>query len=124
MQKALQQMNVQLHQVLSDVTGVSGLRMIEAILAGERDPEKLANMADRRVKASKATIQSALKGDYRAEHIFLLRSAFELHGVYEKKIHECDDQIIGEMAKLPPRVDPKQSPLPPRKEGRKPGQDK
>jgi len=92
--------------------------MIEAILAGQRDAEKLANLADRRVRASKATIQRALKGDYRAEHLFVLKVAFELHGTYEKKIHECDEQIIAEMAKLPTRVDPKQTPLPPRKPGR------
>jgi transposase len=79
MQKALQQMNVQLHQVLSDVTGVSGLRIIEAILAGEREVTKLAGLADRRVRASQATIQKALRGDYRAEHLFVLRSAFELN---------------------------------------------
>jgi transposase len=118
MQKALQQMNVQLHQVLSDITGVSGLRMIEAILAGERDAEKLANLADRRVRASKLTIQRALKGDYRSEHMFLLKVAFELHGTYETKIHQCDEQVIAEMAKLPARVDPKHKPLPPRKPGR------
>ncbi len=123
MQKALQQMNVQLHQVLSDITGLSGLRIIEAILAGERDAEKLANLADRRVHASKATIQRALKGDYRSEHMFLLKVAFELHGTYEKKIHECDEQVIAEMAKLPARVDPKQKPLAPRKPGRAPIRD-
>jgi transposase len=124
MQKALQQMNVQLHQVLSDITGVSGRRMIGAILEGERDAEKLANLADRRVRASKATIQKALKGDYRVEHMFVLQTAFELHDIYEKKIHQCDEQVIAEMAKLPTRVDPQQTPLPPRKPGRAPYQDR
>ena len=76
MQKALQQMNVQLHQVLSDVTGVSGLRIIEAILAGERDAKKMAGLADRRVRASLATIEKALRGDYRAEHLFVLQRKF------------------------------------------------
>jgi len=120
MQKALQQMNVQLHQVLSDITGLSGLRIIEALLAGERDAQKLAHLADRRVQASQATIQRALKGDYRAEHMFLLKVAFELHGIYQKKIHECDEKIVAQMAKLPTRIDPKQEPLPPRKPGRAP----
>ena len=85
MQKALQQMNVQLHQVLSEITGASGLRIIEAILAGERSVQTLAALADRRVRASKATIQKALRGDYRAEHLFVLQSAFDLHGTYKRK---------------------------------------
>ena len=123
MQKALQQMNVQLHQVLSDVTGVSGQRIIAAILGGERDAEKLAGLADRRVRASKATIQSALKGDYRIEHLFVLRAAFELHDTYEKKIQECDQQIVMQMAQLPTRVTPAAQPLPPRKPGRAPCED-
>ena len=64
LQKALQQMNVQLHQVLSDVTGVSGLRIIEAILNGERDPGRLASLAHRRVRASTLTIAKAMRGDW------------------------------------------------------------
>ena len=123
MQKALQQMNVQLHQVLSEITGASGLRIIEAILAGERSVQTLAALADRRVRASKATIQKALRGDYRAEHLFVLQSAFDLHGTYEKKIHSCDEQIIAQMAQLPDRVDSTKTPLPPRKAGRLPCRD-
>jgi transposase len=118
MQKALQQMNVQLHQVLSDVTGVSGLRIIEAILAGERNPEKLAGLADRRVRASRGTIAKAMKGDYRPEHLFVLHTAFALHQTYEDKIHACDEALIAEMAKLPARVNPQAKPLPPRPPGR------
>ena len=118
MQKALQQMNVQLHQVLSDVTGVSGLRIIEAILAGEREGKKLAALADRRVRASQATIQKALRGDYRAEHLFVLRSAFELYQTYEAKIARCDEQIVAQMATLPTCAVGEQKPLPPRKAGR------
>jgi len=78
MQKALQQMNVQLVQVLSDVMGVSGLAIIQAILAGERDPMKLATLVDHRVRATPATIQKALEGDYREEHLFVLQQAFSL----------------------------------------------
>jgi transposase len=118
MQKALQQMNVQLHQVLSDVTGLSGLRIIGAILEGERDVKKLAALADRRVHASQATIQKALQGDYRAEHLFVLQSALDLYQTYERKIHMCEEQIIAQLAQLPPRVDPAEKPLPPRKPGR------
>jgi len=123
MQKALQQMNVQLHQVLSDITGASGLRIIEAILAGERDANKLVALVDRRVKATPATLHKAMQGDDRAEHLFVLRSAFELHAIYEQKIQLCDEQVMAEMAKLPARVDPKEKPLPARKPGRKANQD-
>lgn len=123
MQKALQQMNVQLHQVLSDITGASGMRIIEAILQGERDPQKLAALADRRVRASRDTIAKALRGDYRCEHMFVLKTAFELHATYERKIHECDEQVIAEMAKLPTRADPQKS-LPARKAGRRAMSDK
>lgn len=118
LQKALQQMNVQLHQVLSDVTGVSGLRIIEAILAGERDVKKLAGLADRRVRANQATIEKALRGDYRTEQLFMLQSAFDLYHTYERKIHLCDEQIIAQLATLPSRVNLKDQPVPPRKPGR------
>jgi transposase len=123
MQKALQQMNVQLHQVLSDITGLSGMRIIEAILQGERDPQKLAAMADRRVRSSRETIAKALQGDYRSEHLFVLKSAFELHAMYEKQIHVCDEQVIAEMAKLPTRADPQKT-LPARKAGRSASSDR
>lgn len=118
MQKALLQMNVQLSHVLSDVTGVSGLAIIGAILEGQRDPVKLAAMADPRVRATQKTIQQALIGDYRAEHLFVLRQAYELYNTYEAKINACDEQIVRETANLPVKVDPAIKPLPPRKEGR------
>jgi transposase len=124
LQKALLQMNVQLPQVLSDVTGVSGLAIIGAIIQGERDPAVLAALVDRRVRASQATIQQALQGDYRAEHLFVLQQAYELHATYEAKIAACDEQIVREAATLPAKVDPARQPLPPRKAGRAPGLDK
>ena len=123
MHKALQQMNVQLAQVLSDLTGVSGRAIIAAILAGERDPVKLAAWVDPRVRATTATIQKALKGDYRPEHLFVLQQAFSLHGTYEERINACDEQIVRETALLPNKVDPQIQPLPPRKEGRPASQD-
>lgn len=118
LQKAMQQMNVQLHHVLSDVTGVSGLRIMAAILEGQRDPVQLAALVDRRVRASQETIQKALAGDYRPEHLFVLKSAFDLYHAYEAKISDCDQQIVGEVAKLPDRVDVRVKPLPARKQGR------
>jgi hypothetical protein len=116
-------MNVQLHHVLSDVTGVSGLAIIAAILEGERDPVKLAALVDRRVRASQGTLQKALAGDYRTEHLFVLQSAFELYHTYEAKIHACDEQIVHELAQLPDPIDLAAKPLPARKEGRKAGAD-
>ncbi|MGH9724986.1 MAG: IS110 family transposase [Candidatus Acidiferrales bacterium] len=118
MQKALQQMNVQLHHVLSDVTGLSGMTIISAILEGQRDPVKLAAMVDRRVRASQQTIQKALVGDYRAEQLFVLQAAFDLYHGYEAKIAACEEQLVREAAKLPDRVDLKINPLPPAKHGR------
>lgn len=112
MQKALQQMNVQLMQVLSDINGVSGLAIIEAILHGERHPLKLAAMVDRRVKSTQSAIAKALIGDYRAEHLFQLKTAFELYHTYEAKITACDEELARELDKLPDRVDVKLKPLP------------
>lgn len=117
MQKALQQMNVQLTQVLSDVTGVSGLAIIGAILEGKRDPVELSKLVDPRVKAKPAAIQKALVGDYRPEHLFVLRQAFELFHTYEARIEGCNQQIVAETTKLPDRANPTLKPLPPRKEG-------
>jgi len=124
MQKALQQMNLQLTQVLSDVTGCSGLAIIQAILDGERDPVKLAALVDRRVRATAAEIQKALAGDYREEHLFVLRQACALYHTYEEKINTCDQQIVQETTRLSDKVDMTLKPLPARKEGRKPSMDK
>src|SRR5205823_9566511 len=79
MQKALVQMNVRLQHVLSDLSGTSGLAIIDAILAGERDPVRLAKLRDPRVKASEETIAKALVGDWRTEHLFTLRQAREAY---------------------------------------------
>lgn len=119
MQKALQQMNVQLTQVLADVNGLSGLAIIGALLQGERDPLKLAALASVRVKAPRGRIAQALVGDYRREHLFALKTAFELYHTYEAKIGACDAELARELAQLPDRVDLQTKPLPP-KVGRKP----
>lgn len=124
MQKALQQMNLQLVQVLSDITGISGMAILQAILRGERDPAKLAGLVDRRVRATPLQIQKALEGDYREEHLFVLQQAFSLYGTYEEKLNACDAQIVRETATLSDKVDPQLRPLPPRKEGRPASKDK
>ena len=68
-------MNLQLHHVISDITGVTGTEIIDAILLGERDPHKLAELRDGRIKATAETIAKALVGDYRREHLFTLRQS-------------------------------------------------
>jgi hypothetical protein len=74
-QKALDQMNLQIHRVLTEITGLSGLRILDAILAGERDPLTLARLCHKRVKSSESTVAKSLEGDYRPEHIFALRQS-------------------------------------------------
>jgi transposase len=93
LQKALVQMNVQLGLVLEDVTGATGLRIIRAILAGERDPERLAALRHGKCAHSVATIAKALQGDWREEHLFALGQALELLEAYQAKIAACDARI-------------------------------
>lgn len=81
MQKALDQMNLQLHHVISDLTGTTGLAIVDAILDGERDPETLAALRDPRIAASEETIARALVGDYRSEHLFTLRQSLPTGGI-------------------------------------------
>lgn len=97
MQKALAQMNLQLHNVVSDVTGVTGMRIIKAILAGERDTKVLSSMRDPRCKNSEETIARSLQGNYRQEHLFSLRQSVELYEFYQAKISDCDQQILEQL---------------------------
>jgi transposase len=92
MQKALSQMNVQLHNVLSDITGETGMRIIRAIVNGERCPNLLASHRDRRCKNSLETIEKSLTSCYRDEHVFSLTQAVELYETYQQKIAACDEQ--------------------------------
>jgi transposase len=105
MQKALTEMNIQIHRVLSDITGYSGMAIIRAILAGERDGLKLGQMKHPRVKASTAQIVKALEGDYRAEHLFALRTAVELYDAYRLKIMECENQIEQQLEHFDTKLD-------------------
>jgi len=113
MQKALHQMNVQLTQVLSDITGETGLQIIRAIVAGERDPLKLAQYRDRRCAHSPADIAKALTGHYRAEHVFALQQALALYDFYTTQIQACDAEIERHYSALKPVLDVAQHPLPP-----------
>ena len=92
-QKALEQMNVKLARVVSDVTGVTGQRIIRAVLDGERDPRVLARLRDRRCQQDEATIARSLEGTWRAEHLFALRQAVDLLDFYQQQIVACDREI-------------------------------
>jgi transposase len=93
MQKALDQMNLQLHHVISDIVGQTGLAIIDAILKGQRDPLELAKLRGERIKASEAVIAKSLVGDYRHEHIFTLRQSVEAYRAYQTMIDDCDREV-------------------------------
>jgi transposase len=98
MQKALAQMNIQLTNVVSEITGVTGMRIIKAILEGEHNPQVLASLRDPRCKNSKETIARSLHGNFRPEHLFSLKQAVELYQFYQKQIAECDQEILAQLA--------------------------
>jgi len=100
MQKALVQMNVQLPLVVSDITGVTGLRILRDIVAGHRDPQALAQHRDYRCRASEAEIVAALTGNYRAEHVFVLQQNLELFDTYQQQLAACDRAIEAYLVQL------------------------
>lgn len=115
MQQALQQMNVHLHHAVSDLDGQTGFRILDAILAGERDPKKLVELRDE--KCSKTTpeeLEAALVGDWRAEHLFVLQQARDTYRHLADQISQCDRQIEQALAQvvIPERPQPEE-PLPP-----------
>jgi transposase len=93
MQKSLDQMNLQIHHVISDITGVTGLAIVDAIVAGITDPTELGKLRDYRIKASAKTIEKSLVGDYRPEHIFTLGQSVKTYRYYQQLIMDCDLQI-------------------------------
>jgi len=114
MQKALQQMNLRLDNVVADITGQTGMRILKALLAGERDVNKLADMRDRNCKATHEVIAQSLIGNYRQEHLFSLKQAVELFEFYQQKIRECEQEIEAYLGTLPHKRDDE----PPTMEGR------
>jgi transposase len=106
MQKILVLMNVQLHTVISDLTGVTGMRILREILSGETNPRKLARHRDRRCKASAEEIAASLTGHYQPEHCFALRQTVELYDVYQQKIRACDEQIEARLRELQAACEP------------------
>jgi len=110
MQKTLTEMNIKIQHVFSDIDGVSAQAIITAILKGERNPAKLADLRDGRCRSSVSVIMEALKGDYREEYLFVLRQSQSAWHQLSKAIGECDKQIAALMAKVHTKECP---PLPP-----------
>ena len=104
MQKALDQMNLQIHHVISDLAGTTGLAIMDAILAGERDPQKLAQLRNRHIQASEETIMKSLVGDYREEHLFTLQQSLKSYRHYQELIQEVDLQVKQMLQRLPSKI--------------------
>ena len=109
MQKSLEQMNLQLHKAIRDITGVTGMHIIRAILAGERNPVVLAAMREPGVKKSEEEIAKALTGYYREDHLFTLKQAVDLYDVFHEKMRECDEKIEQCLSRFPDRENPSNS---------------
>jgi transposase len=93
MHKALDQMNIQIHHVISEITGVTGLAIVDAIVAGKRNPKELAKLRDHRIKAPVESITKSLVGDYRPEHIFTLKQSLTAFRHYQQLIADCEEEI-------------------------------
>jgi transposase len=105
MQKALERMNIKLHDVISDLSGISGMKVVRAIVQGERDPQRLLQLCDAQIRKNKADrVRESLRGIWRAEHLFALRQALKGWDFYRQQIAECDEaiaQLLAEMAGPP-----------------------
>jgi len=119
MQKVLTEMNIQLGTVLSDLSGVSGMKIIRAILAGERNPWKLVALVDPGVKAKPADIAKSLDGNWREELLFILRQEVDLYEFYQRKITDCDGQLRKHLESFSSKVDLTAQPLGPKPKGKK-----
>jgi transposase len=119
MQKGLTEMNVQLSNVLSDISGVSGMKIIGAILDGEHDPGKLAALVEPEVKATAQDIAKSLEGNWREELLFVLRQQVELYRIYQEKIADCDLQLRKHLESLGSKLDLTTQPIGPRPKSKK-----
>jgi len=108
MQKALTQMNVQLANVISDISGVTGQAILRAILGGERNPEKLADLCEPGIQASREEILESLQGNWRPDLLFVLRQEWDSYHRWQKKIRECDQQLRQLYHGMESQADPKQ----------------
>src|SRR5581483_10537739 len=108
MHKALTQMNLQIHHVLSDITGLSGMAIIQAIVEGQRDPVRLAGLCSQKVRSDQQTVIKSLVGNYRPEHLFTLKQSLHAYQHYQTLMAECDREI----EQLMQRLDGKNNPPP------------
>jgi transposase len=120
MQKALDQMNLQLHHVISDLSGTTGMAILNAILAGERNPVELAKLRNGRIKASEATIAKSLVGDYRREHLFTLRQSMLAYRHYQEQLAATDVEIEQMLVDFSDGAGPDAPALPQSKDRHKP----
>lgn len=93
MQKSLELMNIKVHTVISDIVGKTGTAIIEAIIEGERKPEKFMPYVDKRIKADKQTLIKSLEGNWRSEHLTTLKLSYEMYKIFQMKIEECEKEI-------------------------------
>ena len=105
-------MNLQLHHVISDITGVTGMKIVRSIVQGERDPQQLATLRDNRCKATEETICAALEGNYQPEHLFALEQAVLLYDFYQLRVHDCDEKIAMALDTLNQSTSAPEAPLP------------
>jgi hypothetical protein len=112
MQKALVEMNLQLHNVISDITGVTGMRILRDIVAGVTDPAALAMHRDYRCRASEQEIAASLTGNYRTEHLFALRQNLELFDTIQRQIQDCDGEVETLLHRLARKHDKSKQPVP------------
>jgi hypothetical protein len=116
MQKALTQMNIQLANVISDLSGVTGQMIVRAMIAGERDPWKLAQLSHPRIQASRTEIAKSLEGTWRPELIFILQQELEMYDTYQRRVAECDEQLQKHLALFADTIaPPAKEDLPPKK---------
>src|SRR5882724_10550111 len=113
MQKALTQMNLQLHNVISDITGASGMRILQAIVAGERDGESLASLCDPNIRASREVVRQSLEGNYRPEFLFIIRQSLEQYRGLQRLVGECEQETAKLLDEAPGKVEIAEKPLPP-----------
>lgn len=119
-QKALTEMNVQLANVISDISGMTGMRILHAIVNGERDPQKLAKLRDRRIKASEEEVANGLHGNWRDELVFVLEENLAIYEVYQQRIGRCDERIEQHLKTIAGKVNVNVTPPPVPRKGKRP----
>jgi transposase len=118
MQKALTEMNIQLANVISDISGTTGMAIVRDIVRGERDPERLAMHKHSRIRASRKEIAQSLEGTWRPELLFVLEQSLDLYQTYQNKIQKCDQRIDEQLRRMEARVDPLSDPIPEPRRGK------